>query len=188
MAEEIKKVTKKAPAKKETTSKEVAPKKTVAKKVTKKADVKEAPKKEVKEVEKTTEVKVPAKKDSKKVEAKPAKPAVTEASAKSLSVKVTPRKLRLVVDLVRGKNCTEALGILSNVSHQNAGRIVMKVIKSAMANATNNFNMNEDKLFISNIQVGDSVKMRRFLPRAKGSASGMVKRFSNVFVTVKEKI
>ena len=114
------------------------------------------------------------------------KPLVTEAHASALTLKVTPRKCRMVCDLVRNKNCNEALEILFN-THKEASTMVAKVIKSAMANAVNNFNMNEDKLYVASIMASDSVKMRRFLPRAKGSASGMVKRFSNLYVTVKER-
>lgn len=134
-----------------------------------------------KAIKETKEVK----KSSKKVE-EVKKPQVKEATAKALSVKVTPRKARLVADLVRGKDVEEALEILFN-THKEASSIVAKVIKSASANATNNFGLNEDKLYVASIQVGDSIKMRRFLPRAKGSASGMVKRFSNIYVTVKER-
>ncbi len=133
--------------------------------------------KEVKEVKK-------AKKEPVKEEVK--KPIVTEARAKALTLKVTPRKCRLVVDLVRGKSCSEALEILFN-THKEAAPMVAKVIKSAVANAVNNFNMREDKLYVASIMASDSVKMKRYLPRAKGSASGMVKRFTNLYVVVKEK-
>ncbi len=167
------------------------------KKATKKetAEVKEPKAKKVaKKAEKTEEVaaKKPATKKTAKVEKVKAevveakKPLVTEAHASALTLKVTPRKCRLVCDLVRNKNCNEALEILFN-THKEAATMVAKVIKSAMANAVNNFNMNEDKLYVASIMASDSVKMRRFLPRAKGSASGMVKRFSNLYVSVKER-
>lgn len=167
------------------------------KKATKKetAEVKETKAKKVaKKAEKTEEVaaKKPATKKTAKVEKVKAevveakKPLVTEAHASALTLKVTPRKCRLVCDLVRNKNCNEALEILFN-THKEAATMVAKVIKSAMANAVNNFNMNEDKLYVASIMASDSVKMRRFLPRAKGSASGMVKRFSNLYVSVKER-
>lgn len=160
MAEE-KKVTKTA-----TTEKKAAPKATSTKKA--------APKAEEKKVEK-----VAPKKEEKKV--------VTEAKAKALSVKITPRKARLVCDLVRGKDVQEALGLLMNTGRDKASRIVSKVIKSAASNATNNFKMNEEKLYVAEIMASDSVKMKRYLPRAKGSASGLVKRYANVYCTVKER-
>lgn len=146
-----------------TTAKKTAP--------AKKAETKKAaPKKEVKKVEAKKEV----------------KPQVTEAKAKVLGLKVTPRKVRLVIDLVRGKNVDEAIETLSLV-HKEAAPMIIKLINSAVANATNNFNMNKDNLYIAEIMASDSFKMRRYLPRAKGSASGMVKRFSNVYITLKEK-
>ncbi len=128
----------------------------------------------------------PAAKKEKKAEVKEVKPTITEAKAKVLGLKVTPRKVRLVLDLVRGKNVDEAIETLSLVRKE-AAPMIIKLINSAVANATNNFNMNKDKLYIHEIMASDSFKMRRYLPRAKGSASGMVKRFSNVYITLKEK-
>lgn len=142
-----------------------------------------ATKKKVETVEtvETKEVK-PAKK-AKKVEA-PAKPVVTEARAIARNVRVTPRKARLVIDLVRGKDVKEALGILANVN-KSAVTPVVKVIKSAAANATNNFSMDTNKLYIAEIYANDGIRMKRYLPRAKGSASGLVKRTANLTVVVK---
>ena len=168
-------------------------KKTTAKKTTKKV---EAPVEEVKEEAKVEEApkaekKAPAKKaaatkkakEEKKVEA-PKKPMPTEAKAIAKNVRVTPRKVRLVIDLVRGLPVKEALGILSNVNKA-ASEPVMKVIKSAAANATNNFGMDEDALYIAEIFATDGLRMKRYLPRAKGSASGLVKRNSHITVVVK---
>lgn len=118
------------------------------------------------------------------VSEKPAKPPVTEAKAIAKNVRVTPRKTRLVVDVVRGKDVKEALGILSNVNKA-ATTAVVKTIKSAAANAVNNFGMDEDKLYIDTIYVTDGMRIKRYLPRAKGSASGLVKRACNITVIVK---
>lgn len=181
MAEE-KKTVKKAPAKKA-----AAPK---AKKETK------AKKAEVKAEEvKTEEVKVEkaekkAKKAEKVVKAEPVKeekPAVTEALAIAKDVRVTPRKVRLVLDLVRGKDVEEALAILKNVN-RSASAPVAKIVKSAAANATNNFGMDKNKLYVAEIQASDGIKMKRFMPRGKGSSSGLVKRTSNIRCIVKERI
>ena len=181
MAEE-KKTVKKAPAKKA-----AAPK---AKKETK------AKKAEVKAEEvKTEEVKVEkaekkAKKAEKVVKAEPVKeekPAVTEALAIAKDVRVTPRKVRLVLDLVRGKDVEEALAILKNVN-RSASAPVAKIDKSAAANATNNFGMDKNKLYVAEIQASDGIKMKRFMPRGKGSSSGLVKRTSNIRCIVKERI
>lgn len=170
-------------------------KKTVAKKATttKAAPKKVAPKKEaeVKEEAKATapaEVKAEkaSKKPSKKVEEKPAKPARTSAKAVAHDVRVTPRKARLVLDLIRGKQINEALGILSNVNKA-ASPLVAKVVKSAASNAINNFGMSEEKLYVAECYAGDGIKMKRYLPRAKGSASGLVKRSSHITVVVKER-
>ena len=160
-------------------------KKTTAKKTTKKVA---EPVEEVKEEAKVEEAPkakkaVKAKKEEKKAEA-PKKPMPTEARAIAKNVRVTPRKVRLVIDLVRGLNVKEALGILSNVNRA-ASEPVMKVIKSAAANATNNFGMDEDALYIAEIYANEGLRMKRYLPRAKGSASGLVKRASHITVVVK---
>ena len=154
-------------------------KKTAAKKATKKAEApveevvkEEAPKKAVK-----------AKKEEKKAEA-PKKPAPTEARAIAKNVRLTPRKARLVIDLVRGKSVKEALGILAN-TNKAASEPVTKLIKSAAANAVNNFGMDEDSLYIAQIWANDGLRMKRYLPRAKGSASGLVKRNCHLTVVVK---
>ena len=114
----------------------------------------------------------------------PKKPMPTEARAIAKNVRVTPRKVRLVIDLVRGKNVSEALGILANVNKA-ASVPVAKLIKSAAANATNNFGMDADKLYIATIYANDGLRMKRYMPRAKGSASGLVKRSSHITVVVK---
>ena len=123
-------------------------------------------------------------KEEAKVEEAPKKPMPTEAKAIAKNVRVTPRKVRLVIDLVRGLQVKQALGILANV-HKAASEPVAKVIKSAAANATNNFGMDEDALYIAEIYATDGLRMKRYLPRAKGSASGLVKRASNITVVVK---
>ena len=179
MAEEVKK----APAKK------AAPKKTAPKAEAPVEEVKveEAPvvtEEAPKAAKKPAAKKAPAKKAAeKKVEA-PKKPMPTEARAIAKNVRVTPRKVRLVIDLVRGKDVKEALGILANVNKA-AAVPVSKLIKSAAANATNNFGMDEDKLYIATIYANDGLRMKRYLPRAKGSASGLVKRASHITVIVK---
>ncbi len=178
MAEE-----KKTTAKKATTTKAAAEKKAPAKKP---AAPKAEPEKKVEAQKAEPAKKAPAKKEAKKVEEKPAKPAVTSAKAVAKDVRVTPRKARLVLDLIRGKAVNEALGILSNVNKA-ASPIVAKVVKSAAANAINNFGMEEEKLYIAECYAGDGIKMKRYLPRAKGSASGLVKRASHITVVVKER-
>ena len=178
MAEE-----KKTTAKKATTTKAAAEKKAPAKKS---AAPKAEPEKKVEAPKAEAPKKAPAKKAEKKVEEKPVKPAVTSAKAVAKDVRVTPRKARLVLDLIRGKQINEALGILSNVNKA-ASPIVAKVVKSAASNAINNFGMSEEKLYVAECYAGDGIKMKRYLPRAKGSASGLVKRASHITVVVKER-
>ena len=175
-------------------------KKTTAKKTTKKvaepvveetkveAPVEEAPKAKKapakKAAPKAEKAEAPKKaKEEKKAEA-PKKPMPTEARAIAKNVRVTPRKVRLVIDLVRGLPVKQALGILDNLNRA-ASEPVAKLIKSAAANATNNFGMDEDALYIAQIYANDGLRMKRYLPRAKGSASGLVKRASNITVVVK---
>ena len=137
-------------------------KKTTAKKTTKKVA---EPVEEVKEEAKVEEAPkakkaVKAKKEEKKAEA-PKKPMPTEAKAIAKNVRVTPRKVRLVIDLVRGLPVKQALGILANVNKA-ASVPVSKLIKSAAANATNNFGMDEDALYIAEIYATDGSRMKRY--------------------------
>ena len=150
-------------------------KKTAAKVEETAAPVEEAPKKAPK-----------AKKAKKEVEAAPAKPKATSATAIAKNVRVTPRKARLVIDLVRGKSVNDALGILANVNKA-AVPAVTKVIRSAAANAINNFGMDEETLYVATIYANDGLKMKRYLPRAKGSASGLVKRTCHITCVVKSR-
>ena len=129
-----------------------------------------APKKEAApEAAPKAEEKKPAKKKA-EVKAEPVKAKVTEAHAIARDVRVTPRKVRLVMDLVRGKNVNDALELLFHVNKA-ASDPVAKLIKSAAANATNNFGMAGDKLYVAEIQASDGVRMKRFEPRGKGASS-----------------
>ena len=168
-------------------------KKTTAKKTTKKVAEPvveekvetpvETPKK--KTTKKATTTKTAKKVEEKKVE-KPARPTPTEARAQATNVRLTPRKARLVIDLIRGKDIRTALAILSNTNRA-ACAPVSKVVKSAVANAVNNFGFDKEKLYIASIWANDGLKMKRYMPRAKGSASGLVKRNCHITVVVKMK-
>lgn len=145
-----------------------------------------APKKEAApEAAPKAEEKKPAAKKA-EVKAEPVKAKVTEAHAIARDVRVTPRKVRLVMDLVRGKSVNEALELLFHVNKA-ASDPVAKLIKSAAANATNNFGMAGDKLYVAEIQASDGVRMKRFEPRGKGASSPIIKRTSFMRVTVKER-
>ena len=175
--------TKKTTAKK-TTAKKAAEVKEEAVKV--EAPVEEAPKAAKKAPAKKAAAPKAEKKEAKaekKAEA-PKKPMPTEATAIAKNVRLTPRKARLVMDLVRGKDVKVALGILANTNRA-ACEPITKLIKSAAANAINNFGMDEESLYIAKIWANDGLRMKRYLPRAKGSASGLVKRNSHLYVVVK---
>lgn len=194
MAEETKKTVKKTAAKK-TTTKKAAPKKEAVKKV-EKEEVKEEVVKEVKDVKtakKEAKAEAKAAKKAAKEEAKAAKVTkveektpVTEARCFARDVRITPRKVRFVADAVRGKDVSVALGILSK-TNKVAATPVAKAIKSAAANAVNNFGMDKSSLYVAEIQVSDGLKIKRFIPRAKGSASPIIKRNANLLVVVKER-
>jgi len=108
------------------------------------------------------------------------------AKAIAYNVKVTPRKAKLVVDLVRGKSVAEALALLENVNRK-ATIDVQKLIKSAASNAVKNHGLTEANLFIAEIAANEGKRDKRFMPRAKGSASEIIKRKTHLFVTVKER-
>lgn len=112
--------------------------------------------------------------------------AVSEARAELNNYGATPRKVRLVIDLVRGKDLDEAYAILDNCPKACA-KAVKKLIQSAAANAVNNFKMDADTLYVASITANDAMRLKRILPRAKGSASGLIKRWSHIYVTVKNR-
>ena len=194
MAEETKKTVKKTAAKK-TTTKKAAPKKEAVKKV-EKEEVKEEVVNEVKDVKtakKEAKAEAKAAKKAAKEEAKAAKVTkveekapVTEARCFARDVRITPRTVSYVADAVRGKDVSVALGILSK-TNKVAAAPVAKAIKSAAANAVNNFGMDKSSLYVAEIQVSDGLKIKRFIPRAKGSASPIIKRNANLLVVVKER-
>ena len=141
----------------------------------------------VEEAAAPAEAEAPKKKARKAKEEAPVAPAKeprTEARATATNVRITPRKARLVIDQVRGKDVKVALGLLRNINRA-ASEPVSKVIRSAAANAINNFGMDENSLYVAEIYANDGLKMRRYLPRAKGSASGLVKRTCHITVVVK---
>ena len=110
-----------------------------------------------------------------------------QAKATAKTVRISALKSRLVMRLINGKNVGEAYAILAN-TNKASSPIVAKVIKSAVANATNNFNMNEETLFVKTAYVDDGIRMKRYMPRAKGSASGLVKRTCHITVVVAERM
>jgi large subunit ribosomal protein L22 len=109
-----------------------------------------------------------------------------EAKAIAKYVRIAPRKVRIVIDLIRGKNVTEALAVLKNTPKV-ASEVIYKVLKSAIANAENNYDMNSDALFVSAAFVDQGPTMKRIHPRSRGQAFKILKRSSHVTVVVKER-
>ena len=111
---------------------------------------------------------------------------VKTARAEAKTVRISARKVRLVIDLVRGKNIGDAFSIL-HLTPNGASVAVAKVIKSAVANAEHNYEMDVNKLYVKEIYANEGITMKRYLPRAKGSASTLFKRTSNIVVVVAER-
>lgn len=109
-----------------------------------------------------------------------------EVKATAKTVRVSPRKARIALDLIRGKDVKEAAAILKFTPNFSA-KAASKVLKSAIANAVNNHQLNEDKLFVKTCYADESVTLKRFMPRAKGSASAIHKRTSHITVVVAER-
>jgi len=97
----------------------------------------------------------------------------------------TPRKARLVIDLVRGKSVNDAIAVLEFTPRKSAG-IVKKLIKSAVANAENNFGLSMDNLYVKTIEAQEGLVMKRWMPRAHGHATKILKRRSHITVCLDE--
>jgi len=109
-----------------------------------------------------------------------------EAKAIVKYVRLSPRKVRQVVDLIRGKKVNEALAILRYVPKR-ASEVVTKAVKSAAANAENNMQMERDELFVTSCFVDQGPTLKRFQPRAMGRADVIRKRTSHITVMVGDK-
>lgn len=109
-----------------------------------------------------------------------------EAKAVVKTVRISPQKVRLVVDLIRGKNVGEAYAILRNTSRR-ASLVVEKLLKSAVANAEHNYQMEQANLYVKEIYVGEGKTMKRMQPHAQGRAFQILKRTSHIYITVAEK-
>ena len=111
---------------------------------------------------------------------------VTSAKATAKTVRIPARKARLVIDLIRGKSVAEAFVILKFTPRSGA-YLIEKVLKSAVANAENNFDLDVEDLYVSEAFVNEGPTLKRFRPRAKGSASPINKRTSHITVVVSVK-
>ncbi|MBR3310769.1 MAG: 50S ribosomal protein L22 [Solobacterium sp.] len=108
-----------------------------------------------------------------------------DVKATAKTVRHTPRKVRLVLNLVRGKSVDEALAILKFMPNH-AATDVAKVVKSAAANAEHNNSLNREDLYIKACYADEGITLKRFMPRAKGSASRILKRTSHITVVVSD--
>jgi len=108
-----------------------------------------------------------------------------EVRARLRFARLGPRKARLVADLIRGKRSEEALNILS-FTKKAAAKIILKLLKSAVANATQKKTIDIDRLFIKKITVDQGPTMKRYQPRALGRATMIRKRTSHITIVLDE--
>jgi len=109
-----------------------------------------------------------------------------EAKAIARHIRIAPRKIRVVIDLIRGKNIGEAYAILKNTPKVGS-EVLLKVLQSAIANAEHNCDMNSDKLYVSAAYVDQGPTLKRIHPRSRGQAFKILKRSSHVTVVVNER-
>lgn len=109
-----------------------------------------------------------------------------EVKATAKYVRISPRKVRLVVNTVRGKPVEDALATLRFLPNA-AAKAVAKVVQSAAANAENNFQLSPDELYIARIYADEGPTLKRFRPRSRGRVSPILKRSSHITVVIGEK-
>jgi large subunit ribosomal protein L22 len=110
-----------------------------------------------------------------------------ESTAKVSFVRITPRKMGMLADQVRGKPINDALNYLSFSPRRRTAGVLHTLLKSAVANASQKGTIDVDKLFVKTLLVGGGTILKRFRPRAKGSAFRINKRTCNVSVTLAER-
>ena len=109
-----------------------------------------------------------------------------EARAINKYVRMSPLKVRVVLDLIRDKNVEEAMAIMEHTNRV-AAEVINKVLKSAVANAENNLELNRDSLYVSECYCGPGPTLKRFQPHAQGRAFSIMKRTTHITVVVKER-
>jgi len=107
--------------------------------------------------------------------------------AKLNNLRIAPRKTRLIVDLIRGLNVSVAESQLKNMAQKSA-RPILKLLNSAVANAENNFKLKKDNLYIKEIFVDEGAPLKRWMPKAYGRASQILKKSSHITIKLEEKI
>ena len=109
-----------------------------------------------------------------------------EAKATAKYVRISPRKVKIVCDLIRGKSVPQATAILM-ATPKAASEVLVKVLKSAAANAENNHQMYPEKLYVSETYANPGPIIKRMMPRAQGRGYRINKRTSHITVVVKER-
>ena len=109
-----------------------------------------------------------------------------EAKAVLKTVRIAPRKTRLIIDLIRGKKVAEARAILNN-QPQRAARVIEKVLNSSVANAVNNLNLNEENLFVKTCYVDEAIVMKRAKMDSRGHVGRNDHKTSHITIIVSEK-
>lgn len=110
----------------------------------------------------------------------------TEVKAVARTVRIAPRKTRLVIDLIRGKNVSDAYAILQN-QPQRAARVIEKVLNSAVSNAINNNNLDEEKLYVKACYVDEGLAMKRAKMDSRGHVGRNDHKTSHITVIVSER-
>ena len=101
-------------------------------------------------------------------------------------IRISPRKVKIVIDLIRGKSAEEAQYILT-YTPKAASPIVLKVLNSAIANAVNNKGLNVKDLYVAEVYANPGPTLKRYVARSRGSASPMLKRPSHISVVLDQK-
>ncbi|MEF3303361.1 50S ribosomal protein L22 [Paenibacillus sp. GYB003] len=109
-----------------------------------------------------------------------------QAKAHANHIRIAPRKVRLVIDLIRGKKVGDAVAILRNTP-RSASPVVEKLLNSAIANAEHNFSLDPNKLVVSEAYVNQGPTLKRIRPRSQGRAFKILKRTSHITLVVSEK-
>ena len=109
-----------------------------------------------------------------------------EARAYLKYARISPRKVKIVLDLIRGKDVGMAMAILKNTP-KSASEYLIKLLGSAIANAENNKGMNKDNLFVAEAYANQAPTMKRIAYRAKGSADRILKRSSHITIVLDER-
>src|SRR5690625_7121537 len=109
-----------------------------------------------------------------------------QSKAVAKTVRIAPRKARVVVSWIRGKHIGEAIAIIKH-SHRSASPVLEKLINSAIANAEHNYEMDAEDLMVTEAYVDEGPTLKRFRPRAQGRATAINKRTSHITVVLTEK-